>query len=132
MSSGGYYADDIAGALEDIAEAGERCVWRHYGEATGGTPAKPADRPYVDHDVDIVFLPIEGTGRAATAQTSEESTEVKAGGVMGLMGQVPFTPDLMDLVTRKSGEVLRIRLHNGIERLAPNGDTILYTIVFER
>lgn len=54
-------------------------------------------------------------------------TEVQNGSVMGYMGAVNFEPSLKDVVIRDGKE---LRLEN-IDVLSPNGQTILYTVVFK-
>lgn len=123
------YSRQIVTAQRMIAAKGELATWYYRGAPGGGKPGKPAERPRLPHPVQIVFFP---TPRRSD-QTREDGTEVKAGGLMGYMGQVPFAPSNGDTVERANGEKLTVKLDNGIEEINPNGEgVILYTIYFER
>ena len=52
--------------------------------------------------------------------------EAVTGKFIGLMGNVPFTPKVSDVVTR-NGDKLDI---DSIDLLSPNGQKVLYTIIF--
>lgn len=118
----------IQTALKLIAKNGQKAKWRIIPDPAPTDPTKPwrpgAAEPD-DKDVTICFLPID-------RQTMEtfafiRGTEVPKGSVMGLMGNVPFEPNLKDVVIR-DGRELRIA---NIDVLSPNGQKILYTVVFQ-
>ena len=114
----------IATALKLIKKNGQVVTWRSKTSSPPdpSKPWKPVETSSTDTAVDICFLP-------ATKQTLEflGLTEVPVGCVIGLMGQVSFNPSLSDIVIR-DGAQLRIE---SIDKLAPNGQNILYTMVFK-
>lgn len=118
----------IATAIRLIHKNGEIVQWRTVVDGTPPDPAKPwnpaAPTP-VDNNVAICFLPVD----RLTMETFsfKKGTEVPKGALMGLMGQVNFEPNLKDVVLR-GGETLRIA---NIDVLSPNGQKILYTVLFE-
>lgn len=111
-----------------IAKNGEKVKWRVIEDVTPTDPNKPWEPgPALpeDKDVTICFLPVD-------RQTQEtfnfiKGTEVPKGSVMGLMGNVPFAPNLKDVVIR-NGVELRLAY---IDVLSPNGQKVLYTMVFQ-
>ncbi|WBF76821.1 hypothetical protein PSV3_00119 [Septimatrevirus PSV32] len=111
-----------------IAKNGEKVKWRVIEDAAPADPNKPWEPgPALpdDKDVTICFLPVD-------RQTQEtfnfiKGTEVPKGSVMGLMGNVPFEPNLKDVVIR-NGVELRLAY---IDVLSPNGQKVLYTMVFQ-
>jgi len=118
----------IATAQRLIAKNGEKVVWRVINDPTPTDPNKPwepgAATP-TNNDVTICFLPVD-------RQTQEtfnfiKGTEVPKGSVMGLMGNVPFEPNLKDVVIR-NGVEMRLAY---IDVLSPNGQKVLYTMVFQ-
>lgn len=118
----------IATAKRLIAKNGQAVTWRVIDDPTPTDPNKPWEPGPAtpdDKDVTICFLPID-------RQTQETFTflkgvEVPTGSVMGLMGQVNFEPNLKDVVIR-DGKELRIA---SLDVLSPNGQKILYTVVFK-
>lgn len=119
----------IQTALRLIAKNGEKVKWRVIDDAAAPDPSQPwnpGPATPVDKDVVICFLPID-------RQTMEtfafiKGTDVPKGSVMGLMGNVPFDPNLKDVVIRDGVE---LRIAN-IDLLSPNGQKILYTVVFQQ
>lgn len=118
----------IQTALRLIAKNGQKVVWRTINDAAPSDPSQPwnpgAATP-VDNDATICFLPVD----RQTMETFNfiKGTEVPKGSVMGLMGNVPFAPNLKDVVIR-DGVELRIAT---IDVLSPNGQKVLYTVVFQ-
>lgn len=115
----------VATALKLIAKNGESVTWRTIPDATPSDPDKPwrpGTTTPVDNPVIICFLP-------ASEKTFSymNASEVPKGAFMGLMGNVPFEPKLKDVAIR-NGKQLRI---SAIDLLSPNGQKILYTVVFE-
>lgn len=118
----------IATAKRLIAKNGEKVKWRVIDDPTPTDPNKPWEPGPAtpdDKDVSICFLPID----RQTMETFNfiKGTEVPKGSVMGLMGQVNFEPNLKDVVIR-DGKELRIA---SLDVLSPNGQKILYTVVFK-
>lgn len=118
----------IQTALRLIAKNGQKVKWRVIDDAAPSDPSQPwnpGPATPVDRDVAICFLPVD----RQTMETFNfiKGTEVPKGSVMGLMGQVPFDPNLKDVVIR-DGVEMRIA---SIDLLSPNGQKILYTMVFQ-
>lgn len=108
-----------------IAKNGEKVKWRVIEDAPPTDPSKPWEPGTAlqdDKDVTVCFLPVD-------QQTFNfiKGTEVPKGSVMGLMGNVPFAPNLKDVVIR-NGVELRLAY---IDVLSPNGQKVLYTMVFQ-
>lgn len=118
----------IQTALRLIKKNGQAVKWRVIDDPTPADPAKPwepgAATP-ADEDVTICFLPVDR--QTMETFTFMEGTEVPKGSVMGLMGNVPFEPNIKDVVIRDGNE-LRIASMN---LLSPNGQKLLYTMVFK-
>lgn len=116
----------IETALRLIKKNGQAVKWRVIDDPAPVDPNKPwepgAATP-VDEDVRICFLPMD-----AKTFVFMKATEVPKGSVVGLMGNVPFEPNIKDVVIRDANE-LRIE---SIDLLAPNGQKILYTVVFKQ
>ena len=115
-------------ALKLIKKNGQAVKWRVINDPLPTDPAKPwepAKATPIDNDVVICFLPID----RQTMETLNfiKGTEISKGSVMGLMGQTSFSPNLKDVVLRE-GKELRIA---SIDVLSPNGQVILYTVVFK-
>ena len=112
-----------------IAKNGQLVKWRIVRDASPANPAQPwkPTNPAtpVEEDVTICFLTVDKD----TYETASYMAggEVPMGAVLGLMGAVSFEPSLKDVVIRDGKE---LRLFN-IEELNPNGQTILYTMVFK-
>ena len=119
----------IKTAQKLIAKNGEKVVWNVSPDPTPtdpNKPWKPGPAQADPKDVVICFLPVD-------RQTQESfnfvnGTEVPKGSVMGLMGGVDFEPNLKDTVTR-NGVELRLAY---IDVLSPNGQKVLYTMVFKQ
>lgn len=117
-------------ALRLIAKNGQLVKWRIVRDAApvdSSKPWKPTNQlTPVEKDVSICFLTVD-------RQTYETLSymaggEVPMGAVMGLMGAVDFEPSLKDVVIRDGVE---LQLFN-IQELNPNGQTILYTVIFKQ
>lgn len=128
----GVFDDDIATALELIEENGQLVKWRQLSNNdTDDETDKPwktdteAVTPPTDFDVHICFLPIDRVGAQSLRYLA--GTEVAVGSMYGLMGAVDFEPSIKDVVIR-DGKELAI---SSIDLLSPNGQKILYTVVFE-
>lgn len=118
----------IKTALRLIAKNGQAVKWRVIDDPTPTDPNKPWEPGPAtpdDKDVTICFLPID----RQTMETFNfiKGTEVTKGSAMGLMGQVNFDPNIKDVVIR-DGKELRIA---SLDVLSPNGQKILYTVVFK-
>lgn len=111
-----------------IAKNGQLVKWRIVRDAAPVDTAQPwkPTNPVtpVEHDVTICFLTVDRDTYETLSYMA--GGEVPMGAVMGLMGAVNFEPSLKDVVIRDGKE---LRLFN-VEELNPNGQTILYTMVF--
>lgn len=118
----------IQTALRLIAKNGEKVVWRVIDDAAPSDPSQPwnpGPATPVDNAATICFLPVDR--QTMETFTFIKGTEVPKGSVMGLMGNVPFEPNLKDVVIR-DGKELRIA---NIDVLSPNGQKVLYTVMFQ-
>ncbi|UUV44525.1 head-to-tail adaptor [Rhodobacter phage RcMotherGoose] len=128
------YERQIASAKKTIAKKGQVVTWRiraqgttDAGEVAGATkwrpkavtPATPDDR-----SVSIAFFPIT---KEKYESLRAMGVELTTGAQMGLMGAVDFEPSQKDAVLR-AGVLMPIET---IDVIAPNGDPILYEIVFK-
>lgn len=119
----------IQTALRLIKKNGEAVKWRVVDDAAPADPSQPwnpGPATPIDNDVFICFLPVDL--KTQETFTFIKGTEVPKGSVMGLMGNVPFEPNLKDVVIRNGAE-LRLAY---IDVLSPNGQKILYTMVFQK
>lgn len=123
----GVYDEDIAAAQEMIAESGQLVTWRKLVDTPNASqPWKPSNAAPVDYlSIPIVFLPVGRVNFEFIRALA--GTEVAIGSLQGLMGAVSFEPSIKDVVIR-GGKILNIK---AIDPLAPNGDVILYTILFD-
>ena len=116
-------------ALKLIAKNGQAVKWRVVRDeppVDASQPWKPTnDATPVEKDVSICFLTVD----RMTFETLSfmNGGEVPTGAVLGYMGAVDFEPSLKDVVIRDGKE---LRLEN-IDVLSPNGQTMLYTVVFK-
>ena len=126
------YERQIATAKRLIAKRGQAVSWLVRPEGTtdpaevaGASKWRPkatgtvaAPRPVI-----IAFFPVD---QAKYESLRGMGVELTTGSQLGYMAAVPFTPSQKDTVLR-NGETLPVE---HIEVIAPNGDTILYEIVF--
>lgn len=124
----GVYDRQRASALRIIAAKGETCAWSQTGDSVED-PDKPwevpASVPVVYSGIRIAFFPLGANDLEMVKAILK--TEVPTGLEMGYMGNVPFEPDLKDLVIRRDGKKMRIVTYGKID---PNGEgAILYQVV---
>lgn len=117
----------IAVALRLIAKNGEPITWRTQTDPVvdPATPWSPQPSIVVDNTATICFLPVERVSMESFSHMLR--TEVPKGLVLGYMGQVAFEPNIKDVVLRH-GKELRVM---NIDVLSPNGQFILYTVIFQ-
>jgi len=122
------YARQKRSAARMIAKAGQLVKWRVIRDEAPVNPSEPwkPTNPVtpVEHDVTICFLTVDKDTYETLSYMA--GGEVPMGAAMGLMDAVNFEPSLKDVVIRDGKE---LRLFN-VEELNPNGQTILYTMVF--
>jgi hypothetical protein len=119
----------IQTALRLIKKNGQDVTWRQVSDGAPADPNKPwnpGTSVNTDRTVRICFLPVD----RQTMETFNfvKGTDVPKGSVMGLMGNVPFDPNIKDVVLR-NGEELRIA---SLDVLSPNGQKVLYTVIFKQ
>lgn len=122
------FADDIAAALEMIAEDGEACVWSK--PAASDPNAKPWRDKRIgeptDYPVSIAFFsPADikrGVGMAATFVVGTETVTATQVGIMA--GGQDFDVEVTDTLLRTSGKAQII----GLDNIAPNGIAILWYV----
>lgn len=125
----GTYDRQIATAKRLITAKGRACTWTQYDDGTpvdADMPWKPGDAASASYSVPIVFLP---TSQNLAFLRALGVTDLPAGDDYGLMPSVPFTPTARAEVYDSTGTVL-LRKVNSVNLLAPNGDSILYTVYF--
>lgn len=123
----GVFDRQIASAKRLIAKNGQFVTWRSIGEPTPVDPNKPWDETthtQTDSSVKIAFLPTDRIG--AEFRNYLAGTSVPMGKELGYMAPVDFTPSLKDVVLRGSEELSILK----IDRIAPNGEIVLYIIEF--
>lgn len=124
----GAYDDEIATALELIAEAGQVCAWHKEGELTltdpnrpwlGGTPSE------VIHNPSIVFVPATDGGSSFGLTKFKEG--VPNFTTFGLMGAVGFEPKPGERVMRGTMPLVIV----DVDALQPAEDVVLYVLSIE-
>lgn len=126
----GVYDRQIQTASRLIAAKGEAVVWSKQTDQNGPDNDKPwvsgavQGNPFM---VRMLFLR-GGNSLSDVLFAYMRGTDVPVGRQKAIMaGNVPFTPALGDTVTRTDGTVLSTE---SIDPLAPNGQVILYFLVF--
>jgi hypothetical protein len=120
------YDEEIQMALELIKESGQQVIYRQVDKVENPTePWLPGEGTVHEYNPYICFLPLDKEGREFLSYLGQ--TEAIVGGYYGLMGQVPFNPDKLRDTIIRDGVVLNI---NSIDLLSPNGQKVLYTIIF--
>jgi hypothetical protein len=121
----GRYDNQIATAQRLIQKDGQAVILRRMTDGTPADPAqpwKPGAPTVIDEICYIVFIP-ENRVNYETLHTYG-ITAVPRGNLVGLMAVQAFVPKLKDRVIRGS-QVYTIET---IDTLAPNDQTILYTM----
>lgn len=116
----------IETAIRLIKKNGQSIQWKQQTNNVPD-PTKPWEietTGFVEFNPFICFLPLDKDGREFLSSLG--GSEITVGSYYGLMGAVPFTPIKSDTVVR-DGVVLDIE---SIDLLSPNGQKVLYTIVF--
>lgn len=116
-------------ALRLIEKNGQVVTWRIVRDeppVDSAQPWKPTnDATPVEKNVSICFLTVDR--QTFESLSFMDNGEIPQGAVMGYMGKVDFVPSLKDVVVR-DGKELRVYY---IDELKPNGQTILYKMVFK-
>lgn len=127
------YERQIATAKRLIAKRGQAVFWNvrpvataDSSEVEGASKWRPKAaplQPQLSFPVTIAFFPVD---RNNYESLTGRGIELTSGSQLGYMAAVGFEPSQKDTVTR-NGHVLPV---SHIEIIAPNGDAILYEIVF--
>lgn len=124
------YDRQIQSAKKQIAKKGQAVIWRiveNGNPSNALEPWKPTQpSSQVEHAVQICFLPLDKETKKWLVRSRDVETSTSY--ELGLMPSVGFEPSLKDTVLR-SGVELRIE---SLEKIAPNGEAILYKIVFRK
>lgn len=117
----------IATALRLIERNGQKIIWRQLPQSNNASePWNAGTGVPTDNDAFICFVPVrDKETRKLFAYLT--NTEVKIGSLAGLMGNVSFDPDPIDVVIRDGVE---LRIEN-LDLLSPNGQKILWTVEFK-
>lgn len=122
----GIFDRQIETALRLIKKNGQSVTWRKTALSVADPDAPWLQLPgtITDYTPHICFLPLDREGQDFLVALG--NTEAITGSYYGLMGAVDFTPAIGDVVIR-DGVTLEIK---SIDLLSPNGQKILYTIIF--
>lgn len=123
----GVFDRQVATAKRLIARYGQACQWQKPAPEIEAEPGYPNVGPLPDPvPVRIAWFSPRDLGRGTEEfMAALVGTEVSGSSEIGLMeGGVPFVPDDQDSVIR-DGQGLSIKK---IDRLAPNGEPILYYV----
>lgn len=122
----GVYDASIAAAKRMIAAKGAECIWRRENAAAGGDAWNPQPGAPSEWPVSIAFFSPRDLGRGSAEFLSAlRGTEVPTSNEIGLMaGGLEFDPSDADVIERWDG----VKGIKSIDRLAPNGQAILYFV----
>jgi len=122
----GVYDCQIAVAKRMIATKGAQVVWRRPQRAEGGDAWNPQPAEPDDKTVSIAFFSPKDLGRGAGEFLAAlAGTDVPTSSEVGLMaGGLDFEPSDADVIIRWDGE----KGIKSIDRIAPNGQAILYFV----
>jgi hypothetical protein len=123
----GVFDEDIAMALELIAENGQVCDW-HKDVTTLGNE----DRPWLGGETatevlhpSICFLPAtDGASGFGITKFRRPGDDIPSFSTFGLMGAVDFEPLVTDKVMRDGVPLVIV----AIDKLKPNEQTLLYIL----
>jgi hypothetical protein len=109
-----------------IAAKGAECVWRRTNAAAGGDAWNPQPGEPQEWPVSIAFFSPKDLGRGTGEFIAAlRGTEVPTSKEIGLMaGGLEFEPSADDVIERWDG----VKGIETIDRLAPNGQAILYFV----
>lgn len=122
----GIYDRQIASAKRMIAAKGADCTWRRPVRAEGGEAWNPQPSNSVDTPVKMVFFSPRDIGRGmGEFLAALRGTEVPTSSEVGLLaGDINFEPSDADIILRWDGQ----KGIKSIDRIAPNGEAILYFV----
>lgn len=119
----------IQTALRLIKKNGQKVQWVQTQQAIldPDKPWLPVGTSKVTYEPYICFLPLDLQGRQFLTAMGI-APEVAIGAYYGLMGAVNFEPSINDELSR-DGQILHMQ---SIDLLSPNGQKILWTIIFNK
>lgn len=127
----GEYDRSIAVALKLIKKKGQQIQWIQKSESIidSAKPWNPSSGVETIYTPRMAFFPFDqGPAPRGNREflSNVGETEAFTGKFYGLMGLVNFVPNPKDVVMR-DGVSLEI---NAIDLLSPNGQTVLWTVIF--
>lgn len=122
----GVFDRQIEKAKEMIAAKGELCTW-----VIAGAPTSDPETPWINTESDDTSLKVS---LLFTMDSTNPlflllaGSAVEEGSQKALMASVGFTPKADDTVIRTDGTKLALK---SVTKLAPNGQLILWKLVFK-
>ena len=126
----GVFDDDIETAKELILEFGQVCYWQKPAPLVEVVPGYPSDGAIpAPTECRIAFFSEKDLGRGRVSfRELIPTTEVGMSAEVGLLaGGQSFAPEMLDSILRGSLGAAPTAIVS-IDRLAPNGDAVLYFI----
>jgi hypothetical protein len=122
----GVYDSQVATAKRLIAAKGAECTWRRTTAAAGGDAWNPQPGADQEWTVKLAFFSPRDLGRGTSEFIAAlAGSEVPTSSEIGLMaGGLEFEPSADDVIERWDG----VKGIKSIDRLAPNGEAILYFV----
>ena len=119
------YDADIRSAKQMIAKYGQRVQWMEKETTLNAAePWKDAVVNFVQHPVSIAFFPPDT--QTLRSLSHRAGTEIPKASVLGYMGAYGFEPKLGDEVSRGGIRLAVVY----VDTVAPNGRSILHTVLF--
>lgn len=126
----GVFDDDIATAKELIDEFGRTCYWQKPAPVTGGVPGYPTvgALPALIECKMAFFAPKDLDRGVQQFLDMIPGTEVPDNSQVALLaGGISFTPENADHIYFDTGRASGVSISK-IDKLAPNGDAVLYFV----
>lgn len=126
----GVYDEEIAVAQELIAEFGGVNTWNERitpASVDSDNPHIPGNPVVTAYTVRIAWLPWDQEARATFTRLTGLDNPGD-GYLYGLMGAVAFTPTTTAQITLPEGGIVKC---TALDRLAPNGEIVLWTVFAE-
>lgn len=123
---GSIYQRQIESAKRLIRSKGQLVLWRQFTDSPSAIKWKPETPTTTDYNVYITFFPIMNVMKEFLRYMKD--SDVPVGSIQGYMAAQTFEPTLRDIVIAGS-DIYNVK---SINKLAPNGDTILYIIEFDK